>query len=97
LENTLIIKTFTLETVDDCHDNIYAIGMSIASDSSQEVVVFRRDPVSHQATFMSTTTPERALDSFQRVMPMRLVWTQDQDNCVGTPASSQALDRSAGH
>lgn len=91
------IRTFTLESVDDCRENIVAIGMSITGDSGREVVVFRRDPVSHQATFMSTTTPERALDNFQRIMPMRLVWTHDQDASPDNPDSSSVVDGQADH
>ncbi|GAB3454231.1 hypothetical protein [Actinophytocola sediminis] len=90
------IKTFTLETVDDCEDNVYAIGMSITVGDDQEVLVFRRDPSSGQATFMSTTTPARALDNFQRIMPMRLVWTHDQDANIDGQHCPGAVDMQAG-
>jgi hypothetical protein len=72
------IRTFTLETLDNRDDNVYAVGMSIARPcGDQDVLVFRRDPTSGQASLVNTTTPENALRRFQRVMPMRLVWTDE--------------------
>ncbi|GAB3447721.1 hypothetical protein [Actinophytocola sediminis] len=74
------IRTFTLETIDDCADSVYAVGMSITRPSGeQEVVTFRRDPASGLATITNTTTPERALAQFERITPMRLLWTDDRN------------------
>ncbi|GAB3429164.1 hypothetical protein [Actinophytocola sediminis] len=74
------IRTFTLETLDGRDDSVYAVGMSITHPyGDQEVVTFRRDPTSGLSTIANTTTPERALAQFERITPMRLVWTDDHN------------------
>ncbi|GAB3452582.1 hypothetical protein [Actinophytocola sediminis] len=82
--NALDIRTFTLETVDDGEGSVYAVGMSITRPcGGQEVVTFRRDPTSGFATLANTVSPEMALARFEHVMPMRLVWTDDEKSDIG--------------
>jgi hypothetical protein len=81
LENAMEINIFTLRTVDD-DDNVFAIGMSIVCpDGEQEVVTYRRDPVSGQAMFATFETPGRALARHGMIVPLRLHW-HDRTNAV---------------
>jgi hypothetical protein len=67
------INIFTLTTTPD-HD-IFAVGMSITHpDGEQEVVTYRRDPVTGQTTFATFDSPDRALARSSTSVPMLLEW-----------------------
>ncbi|GAB3461382.1 hypothetical protein [Actinophytocola sediminis] len=80
LENSMDINPFVLKTVDASRDGIYAVGMLISGgpDDEQEVLTYRRDPGSGRASFGIFASPESALATHQRMMPMRLEWTTDE-------------------
>jgi hypothetical protein len=71
------IDIFTL-TIEGDYDNVFAVGMSITHpDGKQEVVTYRRDPVSGHTTLGTFDTPEGALRRCNMVVPVELEWQHD--------------------
>lgn len=73
------IVPFTLSTVEDRPDRVYAACMWIQSENDEStVVVFRREPDGRHTLGISGT-PENALRTHSRITPLRIEWC-DREN-----------------
>lgn len=69
------IRTFVLKVVDCAEDDIFAVGMSITNPSGvQHNVVFRPGRDDCKGILMNTSTPERARELCDYVVPVDLEW-----------------------